>query len=416
MTMLPPRRATPFGVVVATPSPDPVAELSEQPSSGARSSVARVVPGLGVPPLSRVAVSADSVDPVTSMLTWAVPDLAADIRLNGSPLEDGPWNELVDFVEADRVVGLLWLAIENGMPVSVSQRMVAASMAHDALVNSVELDAVARWSVQVLADHGIDARIIKGLATAYAVHVVRERRDTGDVDLLVDPADFAKAREVLLSAGLAIDVRWGPGAVHFTKEEVFLTASGVEIDLHQSLSYGQRWRRMTSRLMEDGLPLDPSGEVRTLNIESLLISAAISARGSDGRMSGLLDVAAISRDPRLDSARLVDLLASTGIGPLIAPVFARAARWFLVDPAVVDLVNRAQAGRVAGLACRLESSESGARFLYSCLTGPPRTWRPGLSALFFPDDEHFGSDENPVTGTRRIARQLAAVARPSTWR
>ncbi len=420
-------RITPFGVVGAAPSAAPeVFELTGSDASAWRELRTTTAPPAETRrepehdrPLGN-AIASTTEDSLQSVIAWAVPTLAAaGARPASQPLESARWTSLLSTVVDQRVAGLLWSAIEAGMPVTPTQRIGAATMAHDAMKIAVSLEATAQWTLDVLAAEGIDARLIKGLASARAVHHSPELRDSGDVDLLVAPDDFDRAQVALTDAGLSSEIRWGAGAAGFAKEQLFVSRLGVEIDLHQSLNYGGRWRRLTPLLTDNGIRVPAAAHTlgfTTLNIEGLFVSAAISASRSDGRVGGLLDVAAISHDPRLDPARLRSLLDSVGLGPALAPVLVKASHYFAVADAAAEAVGAGRAGVVHRACARVEASESGARYVYSCLSGRPRQWAPGLRALAFPDASHFANDPRPGGRVQRAARQTVRLLSPSAWK
>lgn len=421
-------RTTPFGVVAASPAVAPeVFELTGADAIAVRET--RVAPAASgethggnavrEPTVAHRAPPSGTERSLQSVIAWAVPPLAASAYLDTQPLDPHHWNHLLSAVVDQRIAGLLWAAIEAGMPVTPSQRIGAATMAHDAMRIAVSLEATAHWTLDALQAAGIDARLIKGLASARAVHRSPELRDSGDVDLLVLPRDFDRAQTALTEAGLTTELRWGAGAAGFAKEQLFTTPLGIEIDLHQSLNYGGRWRRLTPLLLENGVRVPATVDApgfTTLNIEGLFVSAAISASRSDGRIGGLLDLAAVSHDPRLDPDRLGDLLDSVGLGPALAPVLAKASRYFDIADAAADAVRLGRATVVHRACARIETSESGARYLYSCFSGSPRQWAPGLRALAFPDAIHFENDPRPGGRAKRAAKQTLRLLAPSAWR
>ncbi len=421
-------RTTPFGVVGASPAVAPeVFELTGAEAAAVRATriaVAEPDETSGVnrgrePSAAHRAPLSATERSLQSVIGWAVPSYAASTRPEAQRLDLRLWDNLLMAVVDQRVAGLLWAAIEAGMPVSPSQRIGAATMAHDAMRLAVSLEATAHWTLDVLVAAGVDARLIKGLASARAVHRSPELRDSGDVDLLVLPRDFDRAQTALTDAGLTTELRWGAGAAGFAKEQLFTSPLGIEIDLHQSLNYGGRWRRLTPLLLENGVRVPPTADApgfTTLNIEGLFVSAAISASRSDGRLGGLLDLAAISHDPRLDPDRLRNLLDSVGLGPALAPVLSKASRYFDIADAAADAVRLGRSTAVHRACARVEAGESGARYLYSCLSGSPRQWVPGLRALAFPDPIHFENDPRPGGRAQRAAKQSLRLLAPSAWR
>lgn len=423
-------RTTPFGVVAASPAAAPeVFELTGADAIAVRETrIARTAAksgetngrnGFREPMVAHRAPLSATERSLQSVIAWAVPSFSASVRLEPQPLDPYRWNHLLSAVVDQRIAGLLWTAIEAGMPVTSAQRIGAATMAHDAMRIAVSLEATAYWTLDVLQAAGVDARLIKGLASARVVHRSPELRDSGDVDLLVLPRDFDRAQTALTDAGLTTELRWGAGATGFAKEQLFISPLGIEIDLHQSLNYGGRWRRLTPLLLENGVRVPEAADApgfTTLNIEGLFVSAAISASRSDGRLGGLLDLAVISHDPRLDPGRLRDLLDSVGLGPALAPVLSKASRYFDIADAAADAVRLGRATTAHRACARIEAGESGARYLYSCLSGSPRHWAPGLRALAFPDAAHFENDPRSGGRAKRVAKQTLRLLAPSAWR
>ncbi|MFT7597846.1 MAG: hypothetical protein ACI8TP_000766 [Acidimicrobiales bacterium] len=358
---------------------------------------------------------------VAAMLAFGRPDIA--LRPPSSDaicLPTNDWQLLLSRVEQQRVSGTLWAAIENGFPVTPLQRVEAAQLHHESMTMLVKLEATALWLVGLLRDADVDARIIKGLATAHIVHPTPEHRASGDVDLLVSPDQFRTALAALTRAGVRRQGSWGEGADSFAKEVVFIS-DDIEIDLHQSLAFGARWRRATASLMANGLdlPFIIKGQpVKTLSIEGLFISACVSAARGDGRLSGLVDIATLSHRPDLDLIRVRQLLEREGLAPMIEPVLQLTSRHLKINPQVLHIVQTSLAGRHHRLFSRLERSDGGARYLYSCLSGTPRSWPEGLRTLLVPDDAYFESEgRSKSSNWRRVADRTSEMfLRPSIYR
>lgn len=96
-----------------------------------------------------------------------------------------------------------------------------------------------------LMEHaGIEARIIKGHFVGQYLYGDTALRDSRDVDLVVHPADAARAAEVLAKAGFApqVDIEWFKDSrfLKSNREASFKALRGAfEVDLHWALSY--RW-------------------------------------------------------------------------------------------------------------------------------------------------------------------------------
>ena len=98
--------------------------------------------------------------------------------------------------------------------------------------------------LSLMEQAGIEARIIKGHCVGQYLYGDAALRDSRDVDLVVQPADAARAADVLARAGFApqMDIEWFKDSrfLKSNREASFKALRGAfEVDLHWALSY--RW-------------------------------------------------------------------------------------------------------------------------------------------------------------------------------
>ncbi|MFN3218416.1 MAG: nucleotidyltransferase family protein [Acidimicrobiales bacterium] len=171
--------------------------------------------------------------------------------------------------------------------------------------------------IETLAECAIEARVLKGLATGLLDYPDPSMRQTGDVDVLVQPHDLLRSELALKSAGYmplagsnAIDPRLVSG---FT----LLSPSGVEVDIHAALS---RYHPCTAsvELFGSGERL-PSGAI-ALSPEHRLIHAAghlVWSPPGSRRASGLLDISRILDTRDLNMEQLAADAYAFGVAPLV---------------------------------------------------------------------------------------------------
>ena len=98
--------------------------------------------------------------------------------------------------------------------------------------------------LSLMEQAGIEARIIKGHCAGQYLYGDAALRDSRDVDLVVQPADAARAADVLATAGFApqVDIGWFKDSrfLKSNREASFKALRGAfEVDLHWALGY--RW-------------------------------------------------------------------------------------------------------------------------------------------------------------------------------
>lgn len=157
------------------------------------------------------------------------------------PLDALEWDHMLAAVSEQRLWGLLAASIANGdLPATDAQAARAEAVHRLAMDAVLELEGMAVEVVGALAERGLRARLLKGLAIAHLDELDPSLRCFSDVDLLVGPADLSAAVEVLRTGGYERDLpeRRAGFDRRFAKEATMTSSRGREVDLHRSLVLG----------------------------------------------------------------------------------------------------------------------------------------------------------------------------------
>ncbi|MCA9795208.1 MAG: nucleotidyltransferase family protein, partial [Candidatus Eremiobacteraeota bacterium] len=172
---------------------------------------------------------------------------------------------------------------------------------------------------------GVEAVLLKGAALVAGLYQDSGRRPMGDVDILVGPAGFERACELLRGAGWRGEPLGAPrvGGRHATS---FEDAKGNKLDLHWVALADCRWpeadRGLWSRVRPALLEGSP---VRVPALEDCLyIAAAHGFRMGDPRLC-LADVVGLLGQP-LDWEVVADEVRLRHLGPAVCEIFDSLAR------------------------------------------------------------------------------------------
>jgi hypothetical protein len=240
-------------------------------------------------------------------------------------------NAWVSMAQRERVIPQLYdVAQLCSQDLSAQQLRRVEEMQLDVASLCVRLEQSLLQVVSLLEFEGIAYAMLKGVATAHLDHTDPVRRQYGDVDLLVAPADLLKAREVLETAGWRQAYRLPPGHERFT-HAVTLTSGGVtELDLHQRIAHRSLGLLVpTGELLAQRCPAEIAGRrLWALGELDRLIHAALHAvasRGSYRRLSSWADVLVLSRKLESRAPEVLERADRWSVGPLV--VHAVSSAW-----------------------------------------------------------------------------------------
>lgn len=251
------------------------------------------------------------------------------------PLAEPEWSAFLDAAAAERLVGLLALAILDGaFPATEEQIESVANLETDVAVVALMLERLLLAVADRFVGAGIDFRVLKGPSVAHVDYPEPALRSFGDLDLLVRGADFAGAVAVLEADGgrravpelrRGFDYRFGKGAT--------ISMPGrLEVDLHRTFVAGP----LGMMIDLDGLFETSTGFVLGdrlllgLGTEERFLHACVhAALGRPTRLNSLRDIAQMALAGDLDLARVYGLADSWRARAVLARAVNLA--WTVLD-------------------------------------------------------------------------------------
>lgn len=242
-------------------------------------------------------------------------------------------------VEAHRLIGVLMAAMRAGdIQVDRPDRVAAA---HErAMAQCLLLEDTMLAAVEVLAEAGVDSRLLKGAAIA---HLLPDPglRTFGDTDLLVASDQLAAAAAALERSGgrraqPPVSDTWER---RFAKSITLHWRGRTEIDLHRTLAPGPYGHLVDLDELAASAAIVTVGgvEVLTLEPELHLVHGALHAALGDvePRLGNLRDIAALLERGDLDVDRVMRTVVRWGAEAPFA-VGVKAAGAIGARHAVVD--------------------------------------------------------------------------------
>ncbi|MPZ79818.1 MAG: hypothetical protein GEV28_05220 [Actinophytocola sp.] len=264
--------------------------------------------------------------------------LAADRPFPPAPLSTDAWPTLLAAARKHRLLGQLRAAVDAGaMPATEMQTEQARAVHRSVLLRVLSLERELVTVADVLADAGIETRVLKGSAYAHLDYLKPALRSFIDLDLLFRPLDFDQAVTVLVETGFTrtlaeprpgFDRRFDKGT---TLRD---TAAGFELDLHRTFVLGP-WGVLVDidALWSHADPFDVGGRsLRALSAQHRLLHACYHAALGDWplRLGSLRDVAQLL--PRVPAAALIDQATDWGVQAVVAAAVADSTRLLGLAP------------------------------------------------------------------------------------
>lgn len=176
---------------------------------------------------------------------------------------------------------------------------------------------------------GIRAVLFKGAATTERFEILRGIRGVGDADLLVAPADFGRAREVLSGLGFSAEASSEPVSHWSNNERSFVRSDGgLEIDLHRGLHRWPLFTRLSEAVVTTSIQAN-HGWRPQLEMIPLIVAAHRAKHGYTADVRELLDVAVTFRafEPSRFSA-LVGRSFELGVAGALYGLWTLVRSWF----------------------------------------------------------------------------------------
>ena len=258
----------------------------------------------------------------------------------GQPLDDRAWDAVVAGARRHRVTGLLSAAASDGaLPATPAQVQQAKAVHRTTLLRVMALERELVAVVDLLADAGIETRVLKGSALAHLDYPEPGLRSFIDLDVLARARDIDRAVVVLAAAGFARTLAEPrPGFDRrFDKGMTLVPPAGYELDLHRTFVLGP-WGVLVDldRLWDEGQEFCIAGRtMRALSRPNRFMHACYHAALGDWplRLGSLRDVAEILRRLDGDATAVRVLAASWGVEAVVAAAVTDSRRLLGTEPA-----------------------------------------------------------------------------------
>jgi hypothetical protein len=271
----------------------------------------------------------------------------------------GPrWDTLVRGARRHRVAAAVLRGLQAcgtpHLPDAVAKRLRKLSLANAR--RSLAQVAEVRRLAQLFAAAGVRVLVLKGATLAAQLYGDEGARVARDIDLLVDPDQFARAQEVLAAAGYRQrpDLRSPRQYAAYLRSikdlEYVHAASGNLVELHHrllanpnllSVPFGVLWDEREEVELSGGV-------VATMSRQRLPLY--LCAHGADhgwARLHWLVDFAAAMR--QADGARVIAEADAAGLGPALRHALMLAHDWLGLTIAPAAPARAADVARVRHL-------------------------------------------------------------------
>jgi hypothetical protein len=242
--------------------------------------------------------------------------LRASIGLSGPvELSSLDWASWLRDAEHDRVAPLLHEAVRvDSADITLLQRERAKDSLRNAMAVVAQIEHALIAVSRVFTECGLEFLVLKGAATAHLDYASPNLRQFGDADVLVRPAEFGAALDVLTARGWKETYALSKLHREFA-HAITLRREDVELDLHQKIGHrGIGQVVPSSDLFRDRVEYEIAGErLYALSAVDRMIHAAlhlISSRGRYRRLSSAADVLVLAHQLGANADEVVERATS----------------------------------------------------------------------------------------------------------
>ena len=365
---------------------------------------------------------------MTDTSTWATAVAAYGLGppkevLTDSPVDDSTWPRLLELAKAQRLVGLLRTAAEDGaLALQGAQWTQLERASAEILGETARAERSTAEIATILQLAGVDSRVLKGPALAHLDYPSPGMRPYVHVNLLVRAEDFVDAIKLLVISGYR-RAHAEPAAgfdSKFRKGTDLLSSSGMLVEVHRTIADGPYALIVEhAELFKASTPVFVAGhELSALGPEERLLHACFEARVGDIKplLVRLRDIVQLVLTHDLDIGRIEQLSGAWGAQSLVAEAVRRA--WTLLG--VTDMVPLSEWAAAHPTSHKerrrlLAYHKARSRTLISAQTlGAirPRRAVPGyLRAVALPDRAYLeGHYRGHVNRWWRVARSLGPMS------
>jgi putative nucleotidyltransferase-like protein len=251
------------------------------------------------------------------------------------PLSDDAWAALLTAASDHRVLGLLRSTVDVGsLPVTSAQRQQARAAHRMALLRVLSLEQHLVAVTGLLAEAGVESRVLKGSAYAHLDYPDPALRSFIDLDLLFRPDDIALAVETLVAAGFTrILAEPRPGFDRRFDKGTTLRGKDFEIDLHRTFVLGPWGVKVDLDALWDNGESFTIGDTRltALSAQNRFLHACYHAALGDWplRLGSLRDVAELHP---ADETGVIARATEWGVQAVVAAAVTDSTRLLGIAP------------------------------------------------------------------------------------
>ncbi|MEA3038969.1 MAG: hypothetical protein QOE79_1482 [Sphingomonadales bacterium] len=252
------------------------------------------------------------------------PSAARDAAVRAAAAEPIDWTLFPKVVARHRVEGLVHDALKAAeIPVPAEVATALAVVAAGIARQNLAFAAAAHKLAVALEARGLPFRLVKGVALNRLAYGTLAVKRASDIDVVLDPADYARAVRMLLDEGAhCLSPRPEAGfdeVMAWTRrnKHSIWRRDGVVVELHSSLVDNARMLPgVSARSPAQWVELAPGIAVPTLARDELFAYLCVhGATHAWSRLKWLADVAAlVSREPPEETERLYRRAAGFGAG------------------------------------------------------------------------------------------------------
>ena len=236
---------------------------------------------------------------------------------------DADWGRWIDMATSERVLPLLYKIVREGvtgLPREIQEAISQTQL--DLMTSMVRFEHDLLEVTAILEQGGLRCAVLKGAATAHLDYPDPSLRQFGDVDLLVAPVHFGRARELLMAHGWAQAYPLPRHHERFTHAMTFRHGRRVEVDLHQRIGHRAIGELVpTEHLLHSVVEYDLAGRsLSALSAPDRLIHAALhsmTSRGPYRRLSSAADLILLTEAQLGEEAAVLSRAQSWKLGSLV---------------------------------------------------------------------------------------------------
>jgi hypothetical protein len=266
------------------------------------------------------------------------PQRAEDAQALRRVVARGPdWAATVAGARRHRVAPFLYAALQASGSAEIPEEVIAELRHHTVATAARSLAQTAEICrlFRAFTDAGVRVLALKGVVLSAQLYGDSALRNARDIDLLVDPDQFARVDAALVEAGYrcsndALSLRQNASYRHWIKDVEYIhVRDGTAVELHRRLNdnenlltcdFGALWHeREDVRLGDAAIP--------TLSRSALALYLCVHGAGHCWeRLRWLVDLATLLREPRSQDAALAAADAA-GLGPVMLHALKLACDW-----------------------------------------------------------------------------------------